>query len=172
MSSVVDSQYYFIASQFAGNNAEKRFPNSGPGIYSTVKGNVITVYNIQESDLQNLELYASPSYSSSQINFKVIDVSLDLRYPTSNGTLGVMLGSDITIPGVTDQAQFMLNSNLALVRISRPSSQTYNPFTPINDNTLGDYVDHLTNSELFHTTTPPTYGYVKCFSISFLYSAN
>lgn len=163
---LVQSQIDFIDSQIGGQAGITNFPNSFP-LHSSADGNVFEVYNLNESDIQNLALYSSALFNEAQINFKLIGISMSLKDPNT----GVYKAFNFVVPGLLEQAVAMFDKNLSAARKSASAMTTnvsFTPFAPLNGGvTLANLSDNLTNNGSFIATTSSTYGWVKTFDVTF-----
>lgn len=163
--SLVASQMDFIYTQIGGQNGLINFPNSYP-LHANSAGNIFEIYNLNQDDIANLELYASSDYNANQINFKLTGISMSLRNPDN----GIYSTFDFVVPGLLKEVQDMVNKNLALARLTTTGTRVvFFPFAGINDGnvTVASMTDKLTNAVLFVPTTSSTEGYVKTYDVTF-----
>jgi hypothetical protein len=161
---IVQSQLSLLQQQIV-NDA---FPNS-QGVYANMSGNIIEIYNVQQSDLVNLQLYTSPIFSSTQVTFTVNGINVQLQNQN-----GQFITNEFIIPGFLEQVQNLADKNLTNARITandqgQGAPIIYNPFTPINNVSVPDMSDNLTNPSLFVPVTTSTSGLFKYFDITFVY---
>jgi hypothetical protein len=163
---LVQAQIDFIDAQIGGQAGITDFPNSFP-LHSSADGKIFEVYNLNENDIENLQLYASSQYNESQINFKLIGISMSLKDPNT----GVYKAFNFVVPGLLEQAVAMFDKNLSIGRKTSSAmtgSVSFSPFAPINGTvSLANLSDNLTNSGSFIATTSSTYGWVKTFDVTF-----
>jgi hypothetical protein len=165
-SGIIQAQYSLLQQQIV-NGA---FPNS-QGVYANMSGVIIEIYNIQQSDLVNLQLYTSPIFSSTQVTFNVHGINVQLQNQS-----GKFVTNEFIIPGFLEQVQNLADKNLTNARTSASNQGQgapiiYNPFTPINNVSVPDMSDNLTNSSLFVPVTTSTYGLIKYFDVTIIYIA-